>query len=320
MFDLPKTTSTKSVALAAHISFGVLAACYLVSCKARVPNVPEPTGRAILKDTTYAGFSGLTFDDRGRLWAVPERRAVLVRLAVAGAALTVAEVVPIEGHPDGYDLESVEYFGGQFFIGTEHLRPDRTSDPVLVVEVEGSRARVVRTLSFSYEPWKIRASRNNGLEGVCVTEKYLVASAEIGLGTSERRAPVAVIDRLTGRPKQAYKVKLTSETGKFSALECRLRGESIELLAVERHFGIARLVSVTLPLDGSTTLVTGHVVADMSRRLSPLPNIEGIARGRDGKLYAITDNQARAASGPTMLFYGTLGEGLFAGPGEAVKP
>lgn len=309
MFDTPASSF-------ASFAFASLIVLLCSACEARVPEPPSPTALALFKENTHAGFSGLTFDDRGQLWAVPEREPVLIRLSAEAGVLTPTEVLPISGTPDGYDLESVSFYDGKFYIGTEHLRPDRESDPILVVETDGKSARVERQLSFRYAPWGIKATRNHGVEGICATREYIVGAAEIGLGTANRRAPVAVLERGTGRLVQAYEVPLTSETGKLSSLECNAREGFIDIMAVERHYGVARLVVAKLPLDGKTKTVKVGVFADLSTRLTPLPNIEGIARRRDGNFYAVSDNQGRTVSGPTMLFYGKLGEGLFAERGK----
>ncbi|MEM6531189.1 MAG: esterase-like activity of phytase family protein [Myxococcota bacterium] len=300
-----------------NVSLSIFTLAWLcASCEARLPEPPSPTSVAMLEGNSLAGLSGLAIDDGGALWAVPERKPALIQLRTTGAVLEPVKVVPIDGAPEGYDLESISYHNGRFYIGTEHLRPDREDDPILVVRVAGKRAKVERTLSFRYAPWGIKASRNHGVEGICATKDYIVGAAEIGLGTTNRRAPVAVLERKSGKLVQAYEVPLTSETGKLSSLECNVRDGSVDLIAVERHYGVARLLVAKLPLDGKSKTAEVGVFADLSTRLNPLPNLEGIARDQNGVFYAVSDNQGRTVSGPTMLFFGKLGEGLFAERGR----
>lgn len=288
---------------------------WMAGCEARVPEAPAPSARALYRSSRPAGFSGLTFDDRGRLWAVPEREAALVRFELEGERLQIAERVPIEGHPEGYDLESLAFFEGRFFVGTEHLRPERQSDPILVIERNGSKARVVQRFAFPYRAWKILGTRNHGIEGLCVTDRHIVAAAEIGIGTRRRVAPLGVFDRSTGALLKAFRVVLSSETGKISALDCRARGDQIDVLAIERHYGVARLVKVVLDLGSATEELEFTVMSDLTARLSPLPNLEGVARSKSGDIFVITDNQSRSVSGPTMLFHGRSGVGLFSKSG-----
>lgn len=289
---------------------------WLAGCEARVPEAPAPTVRALYRPSSPAGFSGLTFDDQGRLWAVPERAAELVRFELEGERLRIAERIRIEGHPEGYDLESLAFFQGRFFVGTEHLRPERESDPILVIDRKGSKAQVVERFSFPYRAWKILGTRNHGIEGLCVTDRHIVASAEIGIGTRRRVAPLGVFDRATGRLLEAFRVVLSSETGKISALDCQATGDQIDVLAIERHYGVARLVGVMLALGSATREFEFRIVSDLTERLSPLPNLEGVARSTSGEVFVVTDNQSRSVSGPTMLFHGQSGVGLFSKSGS----
>ncbi|MEM6732806.1 MAG: esterase-like activity of phytase family protein [Myxococcota bacterium] len=304
MFDFSKNRLRRAALAALTLT--------VASCKARVPELDMSTARALLNETTHAGFSGLAFDDQCRLWGVPERETALIRFEVDGEKLSVAERIPIDGHPSGYDLESLAFADGRFYAGTEHLRPDRQSDPLLVIERSGDRATVISRIDFDYGAWGILASRNHGVEGLCVGGDYIVGAAELGLGTSKRKAPVAVYSRTSGELVKAFKVALTSETGKFSALDCNVKGQVIDLLAVERHYGVARLVRATLDLSRDETEIRSRVQSDLSTKVDPLPNFEGVALGPNGSTYLVTDNQSSTASGPTILFYGKSDEGLFA--------
>lgn len=287
----------------------------VVACTTRTAEPPPETERALMESHAYTGLSGLTLDDQGRLWAVPERTPALLRLDRADGRLSVAEALAIEGFPEGVDLESLAFAKGKFYVGTESLESGREEDPIVVIEPsDDGRAKVVGTLAFPYAQWGTTGSRNHGIEGVCVAGNKLVASAELGLGTTERRAPVGVFDLESGQLERAWRVPLTSETGKLSALHCNADGAVIDVRAVERHYGVARVVVARL--DPGAATVTTRVLADLSTRLDPLPNIEGITLDAEGRVYIITDNQGRTASGPTVLFSGLEGKGLFRADGD----
>lgn len=285
------------------------------ACKTRLPEPPAQTARAIMESHTHTGLSGLAVDGEGELWAVPERQAVLVRLKVEGTRLAVAEALPIEGFPEGRDLESLAIAEGTFYVGTESLEPERDEDPIVVIaRGDHGSAKVVGAIAFPYGKWNTKGSRNHGVEGVCIAGDKLVAAAELGLGTSKRRAPVGVFDLETGAFERAWEVPLTSETGKLSALDCNKTREVIDLRAIERHYGVARLIEARL--DPAAATVSTRVPVDLSTKLDPLPNIEGIALDRDGWMHIITDNQGRTAKGPTLLFSGQEGKGMFGPDGD----
>ncbi|MEO0813044.1 MAG: esterase-like activity of phytase family protein, partial [Myxococcota bacterium] len=289
-----------------------------VSCKARVPEPPPQTTRAVMESHDFAGFSGLALDGKGRLWAVPERITSLVRLETHQGELRVAEELPIDGYPEGLDLESLAIAGDTFYVGTESLKSERAEDPIIAIQrTDGGRARVTGQLKFVYSHWNTTGSRNHGIEGVCVAGDKLVAAAEVGIGTSKRKAPVGVFDLKSGAFEHAWWVPLTSETGKLSALDCNVNGGVIDVRAIERHYGVGRLVSARL--DPKRPDVETRVVVDLERRLDPLPNLEGIAMDAAGTVHMITDNQGRTASGPTLLFTGVMGQGLFKIDGDRAK-
>ena len=78
---------------------------------------------------------------------------------------------------------------------------------------------------------------------------------------------------------------LTSDTGKLSALGCRADGDSLDVLAVERHFEVAL-----------------HLTP--YKRKSD--NFEGVVWLGDGSVALILDNDSGSISGPNTLILAPL--------------
>ena len=105
-----------------------------------------------------------------------------------------------------------------------------------------------------------------------------------------------------------HRVHLTTRTGKISALACvpaRGRAGAIDVLAVERHFEVARLLRFTVPPgrgDSAPKPVLEPVVAvDLGPLLVHQENFEGLVwdGGRDFAL--VVDNDWTHVTGPNLL-------------------
>ena len=142
---------------------------------------------------------------------------------------------------------------------------------------------------------------NHGIEALCGRDGELLAAIEsVGKDpiSFKRFAPLV---RLRGDAVHAAKLWLTSETGKISAMACTIADDgTAQVLALERHFGVARILKFTI---GRTDVeITPTVELDLHPIIHDDYNLEGIVRLLDGRLVMINDNQGRQASGPTELF------------------
>lgn len=245
------------------------------------------------------GLSGTAVDDEGRLWAVAERGHYLVSLDVDDAKQGERFMrVPIDGIPDGMDAESLAWLGdGRMAIGTERREDNRASDLVLEIGVGNRRATVLRRVPLPYSLWNIRARANHGIEGLCSADGSVVAAVETVIERGkDRYAPIAVGD-LHGS-WTAFQLRLTSRQGKISALDCRSRGNELMLVAVERHYGVTRVLRFTLPRNGSGGIREPELIVDLGKHFERLPNVEGISLHARG-LLLLTDHDSPELPGTT---------------------
>ncbi len=288
----------RSVALVAVLAFG---------CTRPLPNDP------IHLETDAPGLSGLAMGPDGSLWAIPEERRELLRIDRETGAVTA---YPIEGMPEGVEAEALSYRGnGEFLVGTEMDGDDRPHDHLYLLEFDGSVARVREAYECPYELWGLHSMHNRGLEGLCaVGDDGVVVAAELtGSEGGRRFAPLAW--RRANGEWSAYQVRLSSETGKLAGITCRLASDGgAEVLAVERHFGVTRILGFDLPppRPGEPVRVESRVVVDLDdwvRSLDQQPNFEGIVRLDDDRVALLVDNQYRGQrTGPSELWIVTLNQ------------
>jgi hypothetical protein len=314
------------------VAIGLLAC--VAACQGSPPGKAEqkaaPAAPAVPADVAViemdvTGLSGLAVDGRGATWIVPERKDMLIeRPAGAGAQ---PRAWPLTGAPDEeLDLESLAWLGTtpdgreRFAVGTEAIC-DRNTHAVLVAERAGDGFRVVETIRLSLDLWPETVCEDgHGLEGLCAAqgpqgEVYVVAAIEHPEKDAQKRryAPVAVT-ALGGQAGQAWtphRVALTSETGKLSALDCRLASAGgVEVWGIERHFEDSRLVRFVVPLPGqgagqaqrqTQDLIAPAVVMDLSPYTSGgTRNFEGLSVV-DGRVHVLVDNHWRTVSGPNEI-------------------
>lgn len=290
------------------------------SAGATSANLPSADVTVIGLDVT--GLSGLAADARGALWMVPERKDLLIERPVeAGAA---PRAWPLAGAPDeDLDLESLAWLGTtqdgreRFAVGTEAIC-ERNTHAVLVAERQGEGFGVVETIRLSLDLWPETVCEDgHGIEGLCAAltpqgEAYVVAAIEHPEKDAQQRryAPVAVLAPGTAEKTWTpYRVALTSETGKLSALDCRMAPErpgEIEVWGIERHFETSRLVRFALPAQASAGpaqagLITPTVVMDVSPYTNGgKRNFEGL-HVADGRVHVLVDNQWRTITGPNEI-------------------
>jgi hypothetical protein len=276
------------------------------------PAVPAEVSVVALDDV--AGLSGTATDARGVLWLVPERRHILIEQATGAPP----RVWPLSGVPDeGLDLESLAWLGThegreRFAVGTEGIC-ERNTHAVLAVERQGEGFAVVETIRLPLDLWpEIACEDGHGLEGLCAAvgaqgEVHLVAAIEHPEKDAEkgRWAPLGV--RGPDGRWTPHRVALTSETGKISALDCRLAGQDVEVWAIERHFETSRLLRFVVPRDaagqssGQPAPITPAVVMDLTGHTQGgQRNFEALTVTTD-RVQVVVDNQWRTISGPNEI-------------------
>ncbi|MDI3287629.1 esterase-like activity of phytase family protein [Polyangium sp. 15x6] len=279
-----------------------------------VPAGDGGTPRQILvTGTDEVGLSSLAVGPSGALFTMTERQPLLVELSPSGA---VTRKTPVSGVPEGVDFESLAWLSGESFaIGTEGGCSKTGADRILLATRDGDSARVTRTLDVPLSAWGATCDSGHGIEGLCAAAGQLVAAIEDAIdGEGKARyAPIERIDPATG-DRAAFRLSLTStkdEKGKISGLDCRAQGtDRIEVLAMERHFAVSRILSFTLPAKGpgTTTPIEPRVLVDLAPHTNGgKRNFEGIVWKDETHALLIVDNQyGDNISGPNELFEVTL--------------
>jgi hypothetical protein len=265
--------------------------------------------RFVIDTGEFAGLSDLTIDASGHFWSAPEHTRALVRLNLTKDEPGIDDApIPLEGVPAGADTESVAWMAeGKFAVGTETQVSHRPSDDVLLVSVEKGRARVTQRIPLPYKLWNLDAKANDGIEGLCYAAGHLVAGVEpVGrLPDGKRFAPIGRYDSAT-KSWTPFQLRLTSHIGKISALACRAgKGESkITVLAIERHFGVSRLLRFTIPETGTAAdVIIPEVLVDFGRVIDAVPNLEGVTWSPQGDIFVLSDNNMGFVTGPTQVIF-----------------
>ncbi len=274
----------------------------------KVLEVSKPAAKQGIRRVTLAapgveGLSGLAVDATGAYWAVPERQRQLVRFREDAEGFKVDKVIPLTGVRKGLDTEALAFLSsGHFAIGTE-THHSRREDALLLVEVTENEAHVTDEVELDYNAWGQRAGINHGIEAMCAALGSIVVGTEVVVSEKGRRyAPIARYD--FGTHAWNYgKLWLTSNAGKLSSFECRARDDNgIQVLAIERHFGVGRLVRFDVPADGELQDITAVVVLDLLPLVQPLPNFEGVVWNKDGDVMLMTDNSNVIVDKPTEIY------------------
>lgn len=277
-----------------------------VACARPLPNDP------LRLETEALGLSGLALGPGGTLWAIPEERRELLRIDRETGAVTA---FPIEGMAEGLEAEALSYQGdGVFVVGTEAAGDGRLSDDMILLDFDGRVARVRGTLQCPYELWGLQSVDNSGLEGLCTAGDAVIVAGEL-TGTHEGRRFAPLAWRAATGEWSPYRVWLTSATGKLAGITCRPNAAGgARVVAVERHFGVTRLLGFDLPppRGGEPVIVEPEVLVDLDdwigTRDQPM-NFEGIALLEDGRVALVVDNHFRGVrTGSSELWFVRLNE------------
>lgn len=253
------------------------------------PQVDREAARGVFEEIAIdapPGLSGLAVDDRGVLWAVPERDRFLVEI-VLGEHTAKTTLYPLYDVPTGLDTEGLAFLGdGRFAIATEGHELATAS--VLYVERRGDRFAVTRERALSSRELGVELTPNHGAEGACGRgDDVVVAIEPTGrLADGARWAPIA---RLRGSRLAVSRLRLTSETGKLSALDCTIAADgSARAWAIERHHGTSRILRFAVGAAASE--ITPTVELDLGPILRGALDLEGVVELPDGRLVAVNDN------------------------------
>lgn len=241
-----------------------------------------------------AGMSDLTIDDKGALWAIPERDRQVVRIVD-----NKPTAFPIEGVASGMDTEALAWLGdNHFVIGLEGA--DNATAAIADATFTGDKLVVAKPREFSPEQLGVQPTINHGIEAVCGHGDDILAATE-SVGKEPDGTRWSALIRIHGADTKFGKVRLTTDTGKISAMSCTFAADgSVNVVAIERHYGVARIVEFHA---GTDLDATAKLTLDLEPVLRDALNLEGIARLPNGKLVLINDNEGRTASGPTELLY-----------------
>ena len=238
------------------------------------------------------GLSGLAVDERGEVWTVAERARTAYRISPPDAV----ETFEVTNAPAGHDLEAMAAVGDGFAFGTE----GKAAEPsrILFARRDGKRLVITDTLLITAAEVGLPEEANHGIEGLCGVGQTLLAAVEsVGVSGGKRWAALL---RIEGRTVvRSHRLWLTSATGKISALDCRRRSDgTLDVLAIERHFEVTRILRFTLT---EAIDVTPRIALDLGPALRGRLNLEGIAWLPDGEVIAVTDNQWKRVVGPSLV-------------------
>ncbi len=304
---------------AAILALGMLGCASQSPSEKSDPKAPPKIAhtRLSIEDTSLHGASGLDRGPNGHLYTVLERDHRLFELAVDSGRVNVVNARSVVGAPSAMDLESMAFIDETHIaFGTETTNTNRTGDLILFGEVHEDKVLISEeSLTLEYAPWGLTPERNRGIEGLCHVSGTLVAAVEtVGLQDKQRFAPVATFDLKT-KTWQYYRVALTSETGKIAALTCRRGPEGIEVMAIERHYEVSRILQFTLPSTPGTQHISPTILTDAASVFGDekIPNFEGLVLTNRGQIASISDNDYGGITGPTELL-------LLPAPGGAAEP
>jgi len=279
----------------------VVAGCGLPSTS-ESPTRPDvsPLLRIELAAQDVRGISGLARSPDGALWAVAERDHVLLSLSATDGSTISRRTV--EGVGGDEDLESLAWLADtRIAVGTERTAADRETDAIYFLELGPADARVTRRVELRYDLWGIKPRGNQGIEGLCNAGSTLLAGVETPVERDGRRlAPIGRYDM----EREAWTplwLGLTSDTGKLSALDCRTDGDQLDVLAVERHFAVARVLRFSVPTAGDPGVIQPTIALDLMRHKLLTDNFEGVVWLGAGSVALILDNDSGFVSGPNTL-------------------
>jgi len=276
----------------------ILALVMLVACGREVDR--ERAAKLFKEVTvdTAPGLSGLAADDTGGIWTVAERDNKIYRITLDAADKPNLETFAVEGAPAKLDLEGIAWLGAdQFALGTEG-KVDGIAT-VLLAERRDHTIVVTRTIELPETKIGIRLPANHGAEGICGHGDTIIVAIE-GAGNDHGKRYAPIVRIANDQIVHVHRMWLTTKIGKLSALDCTIAPDgTAEVLAIERHFTVTKLLRFTLPpTEGD---ITPTEILDLGAVLDSRLNLEGIAVTSTGRVVAVVDNQWKTLQGPSVL-------------------
>jgi len=266
---------------------------------ARAPAAPAAAVVTLDLDTA-PGLSGLGVAADGALWTVAERDGAAYRIVLDHDRVASIGRVPLDPAPRA-DLESIEVVApGRFAFGLETAEADSAGLAVGELSADGARIAITATTPLPAGDGRV-VEANKGVEGVCGDARTLVVAFETVVAADGARFGQVEVHRDGAIAR--HRVRLTSATGKLAGVDCRLDATGADVLAIERHFEVTRLIAFRVPFAAApapTPPITPTLVRDLAD-LAAGRNFEGIARLPDGRIALVTDNQWRTIEGPSQL-------------------
>ena len=252
------------------------------------------------------GMSDLSLDDGGHLWSIAERERTVVEIELDPQhATTKVTRHPLDDVPDGVDTEALSWLGGgKFAVGTEG-QEDPTATVMFGELASDGHIKLHPGIDLTDAILGVTLVKNHGVEALCGRGDDLLVGIE-SWGTfpdNTRWAPLVRVH--AGAVTGVQKLKLTTATGKISAMTCTFAADgTIDAIAIERHYGVSRILTFSVPLG--TDIITPAVALDLwpvvRDRYHGKLNLEGIVKLADGRWVLINDNQGARVDGPTKLF------------------
>jgi hypothetical protein len=242
---------------------------------------------------TDPGLSGLAVADDGALWTVAERSRGAYRIELDGDRVRSLERFEVTGVPAGDDLEAIEVAGATFWLGSEGN--GTRSAQVWTAALDGE-VLAARPVPHTVDEATHVIAENHGVEGLCGDASAGAIALETAIAEGDRR--VAQVDLRRGDTVTPQRVVLTSPTGKLAGIDCEVHPDRLDVLAIERHFEVTRVIRFSL--RGEAEPVAAEVVRDLAD-LAKGRNFEGLARLGDGRIALVTDNQWKTIEGPSQL-------------------
>ena len=249
-------------------------------------------------DPELLGVSGATTRKPGEIWVAPERTRKIVTISMEGTKLGPPHTRDLVGLKRGQDVESITFLdNNHLLLGTES-RGQRTEDPIYVARIDEKSVTIERSLTFDYTIFDMKASNNQGVEGLCSAGQFAVAASEVVQKKDSKRVALVGVFTFPDAKFAPHRIELTTDQGKLSALACHIVEGQLVVFAIERHFGIMRLVRFTLNTKGTPEEGKAVLVRNLSPDLKNNPlNFEGIAWVSPNKLLIVTDNFYRRKMG-----------------------
>lgn len=253
------------------------------------------------------GVSGLGRDPTGGFFAMPERNRVLLKFDLDRQNNRLkTTVLPLRYFPKGYDAESFAWISSKrFAIGTEKHRRRAQQDKILLGQVDHGVAIIESSISLNYAMFDMMGNYNQGIEALCVAGDNMFGGVESVVEKSSKRlAPVAMY-QLKNKKWVPWWLELTSKKGKLSSLACcpNEDHQSVTLVGIERHYGIARLLWYSIDLRArEKSVFRPYAVGELTDKFEKLPNLEGVEWLDSRRLVLINDNHTGFNTGPTKLF------------------